>query len=376
MTWRLLLTTDTVGGVWTYALELARALPSSEVTIALCTMGAPLRDDQRAAVADLPHLYLYESDYRLEWMQDPWDDVYRAGDWLMDVAEEFQPHIVHLNSYVHGAWPWSAPVLMVGHSCVLSWWEAVKGEAAPAAEWGRYTEEVARGLRSADLVLAPTAAMLDALQKHYGPLPRTGVVANGRRADLFPPGGKEPFIFAAGRIWDEAKNIAALDAIAADLDWPVHVAGEEQHPNGGRRSPGALQCLGQLSQREMIDWMGRAAIYCLPARYEPFGLTPLEAALAGCALVLGDIPTLHEVWGDAARFVPTNDPDYLRATLGELIADRGKREELASRGRRRALSYSPSRMAAGYWRAYSQLRKQAQRVPQVEPFPIPVSRSY
>ena len=43
------------------------------------------------------------------------------------------------------------PVLVVGHSCVLSWWEVVKGEPAPH-QWSRYAAEVGRGLRAADLV--------------------------------------------------------------------------------------------------------------------------------------------------------------------------------------------------------------------------------
>ena len=64
----LLLTTDTVGGVWTYAVELARALKPHGVRIALATMGAPLRPDQRVQVEPLDNVRLSESGYRLEWM--------------------------------------------------------------------------------------------------------------------------------------------------------------------------------------------------------------------------------------------------------------------------------------------------------------------
>ena len=38
-----------------------------------------------------------------------------------------------------------APVVIVAHSCVLSWWQAVKGESAPP-EWERYRDEVRRGI--------------------------------------------------------------------------------------------------------------------------------------------------------------------------------------------------------------------------------------
>lgn len=106
----------------------------------------------------------------------------------------------------------------------------------------------------------------------------------------------------------------------------------------------------------MMRWLGRAALFALPARYEPFGLSALEAGLAGCALVLGDIPSLREVWGDAAYFVPPEEPEALRQALVKLSGDLAARIELAVRARRRALEYSPARQAAGYLAVYEAAR--------------------
>src|SRR4051812_44792716 len=128
---KLLMTTDTVGGVWTYAIELASALQSKGVEIILATMGAPLNADQNAQAHALPNLHIVESNFKLEWMQDPWEDVRAAGRWLLHLEEHFRPDIVHLNGYAHAALPFAAPIVCVAHSCVVSWWQAVKGEAAP-----------------------------------------------------------------------------------------------------------------------------------------------------------------------------------------------------------------------------------------------------
>jgi glycosyltransferase involved in cell wall biosynthesis len=98
--------------------------------------------------------------------------------------------------------------------------------------------------------------------------------------------------------------------------------------------------------------MGRASIYALPARYEPFGLSALEAALAGCALVLGDIPSLRELWRDAALFVDPDDHERLTHTLQRLIDDYELRRTIAQRCRARALAFDSRTMAAGYLRAY------------------------
>ena len=110
--------------------------------------------------------------------------------------------------------------------------------------------------------------------------------------------------------------------------------------------------MGLLSAADLCGWYGRASIYALPARYEPFGLSALEAALSGCALVLGDIASLHEVWGDAAIFLPSCDAAAWRDALACLAADAGARQELGRRARRRALEFTPQRMAAAYLSCY------------------------
>ena len=351
---KVLLTADTVGGVWTYAADLACALAARDIQVALATMGAPLSADQRAAVRTLPSgVAVYSSAFKLEWMADPWDDVERAGTWLLDLEARLRPEVVHLNGYTHGALPWRAPRLVVGHSCVLSWWDAVRGGPAPA-EWYRYREAVRRGLQAADLAIAPTAAMLAALERNYGPLPASRVVPNGRHAPppSAQPAPKEPFVLSAGRLWDEAKNVAALAAVAPRLPWPVYVAGDQTHPDGGQAALASVHCLGPLAPAALWHWFARAAIYCLPARYEPFGLSALEAGLAGCALVLGDIPSLREVWGDAAVFVPPDDSAALERTLTALIAHPERRAALATAAHERARAFTPDRMVDGYLTAY------------------------
>lgn len=352
---RVLMTADTVGGVWTYALELARALAPHGVEVTLATMGAPLSEAQWAEARALGNVRVEESRFALEWMEDPWDDVRAAGEWLLSLEARVRPDVVHLNGYAHGALPWAHRPLVVGHSCVLSWWRAVKGEDAPERS-ARYRQVVSTGLHAAGRVVAPSAAMLDALHTHYGPLPSSEVIYNARSAEDFPPGPeRDPFILSAGRLWDEAKNVAALESAAPRLGWPVKVAGNALHPNGTRVESRHVEMLGLLPPAELSRWMRCAAVYALPARYEPFGLSALEAALSGCALVLGDIPSLREVWGDAALFVPPDDVDALVAALETLRCDEALRVALATRARARALTYTPQRMAAGYLSVYAGL---------------------
>jgi glycogen synthase len=225
-------------------------------------------------------------------------------------------------------------------------------------EWQRYKTEVQNGLLASDLVVTPSAAMLRALNTHYGPLKEGRVIYNGRNPENFKPQLKRSFILSAGRLWDEAKNIQRVAEIATQLPWPVLVAGEYQHPEQpDRHSLIASQCrwLGSLPESQLRSWYASASIYALPALYEPFGYTPLEAALSGCALVLGDIESLREVWGDAAVFVDPTDSKALKNELLALIDDPQRRAEMSRRAHERALEFTSTRMAENYVVAYGEL---------------------
>ena len=351
---RVLMTADTFGGTWTYALDLARGLASVGDEVVLATMGAPPDTAQRAEALAVPRLRLRGSSYRLEWMDDPWADVDRAGAWLLDLEARVRPDVVHLNGYAHGELPWRAPVVTVAHSCVTSWWRAVHGEDAPDA-FDEYRRRVRRGLVASDLVVAPTKAMLRAVAHHHGPLPRTLVVPNGRRAEPFAPAAKEPLVLSVGRLWDEAKNVATLASVAEDLPWPVYVAGDATHPDGRETVFTNTRALGRLAPSEVAEWLGRAAVYAHPARYEPFGLSVLEAALSGCGLVLGDLPSLRETWGDAAIYVDPNDPGAVRDGVTKMIENPPLRTTLTARAHARARALSPRTMARAYRASYESL---------------------
>ena len=351
---KVLLTVDTVGGVWTFGTLLARELTARGVEVVLATLGGQPSAIQRAQVAGLPDLSLFTSDFKLEWMDDPWAEVERSARWVLKIERETQPDVVHLNTFAHGNLPWRAPTLLTAHSCSLSWWQAVHGEAAPPV-WNRYRRCVTAGLRAATLVTAPTRALLTEVQSHYGPLSGAKVVANGGETTRFHPAAKESFVLSAGRLWDEAKNIAAVAGVAADLPWPVYAAGECRSPDGGAFDAGGLRFLGQLAPADIAGWMSRASLFVSPARYEPFGLSILEAALSGCALVLGDIPSLREVWPEGAVFVSPDDGRALRGTLLDLIEDPVRRSRLAAAARHRALRFSAERMADQYLQLYRSL---------------------
>ncbi|MCE5276896.1 MAG: glycosyltransferase family 4 protein [Planctomycetaceae bacterium] len=353
---RILMSTDTVGGVWTYSIELSAQFAARGHEVVLAAMGPPPTAAQESAAA-IKGVRLRCRQFKLEWMDDPWDDVERCGQWLLGVAAQTAPDVVHLNHYCNTSLPWQRPVVVVGHSCVLSWWQAVKGQPAPA-RWRDYAEKVRQGVQAADVLVAPTLTMLSQLRRHYGPLPPARVIYNGLAADGAVAGdaGKELLALSAGRLWDEAKNAAALAKAASMLTWPVYLAGAVDHPAATRdgRVDG-VRCLGPLDRTDLLSWMARAAVYVLPARYEPFGLTALEAAMRGCALILGDIRSLREVWGQSAIFVPPADDTALAYAIDRVLGEEPLRVTLSRLARARARRFTAVRMALSYLALYRRL---------------------
>jgi glycogen synthase len=342
---RVLMTADAVGGVWTYALELADALAPLGVEVHLAVLGRAPTPEQLRQLASSAVASYEVRPCALEWMPQPWADLDASGQWLLELARYLRPDVVHLNDYAHAVLDWRAPVVVVAHSDVASWWRAVHGNTAPA-EWDEYRARVETGLRAADVLVAPTAAVLDDLAREYG-VSGGRVIHNGRRSDWVVPTAKQPVVLAAGRAWDEAKNLALLDRVAAALPWPVAIAGE-----GGR----SQRYLGQLAFPELSGWMLRAAVFASPALYEPFGLAILEAAHAGCALVLSDLPSLREVWGDAAIYVPARDEAAWTRALQGLLASPDRLDDLGRRASRRAGDYLPETTAGDCADVYAHLR--------------------
>jgi len=354
---KIVMTADTVGGVWTYAMDLCGALQNFNTEIHLVTMGALLSKDQYRQVQELRNIHLYESNYKLEWMQDPWHDVEKAREWVDYICQKVTPDLIHFNNFGQIGNDWNCPVVTVYHSCVQTWFRAVKGTDTPA-EWEQYNRTLQRALNNSDVIVAPSKAMLKAAQEVFGNFKIAQVIYNGRDLIYTDITAKEPYILSAGRIWDEGKNIKLLSDIACDLSWPVYIAGKNESPDGSVYEPENVKFVGLLSHEEMEACMTKASIFVMPAKYEPFGLAVLEAAKAGCALALSNIPTLTEIWGDAAFYFDPNDEEDAKRVIQMLADNDDVRREMAYKATERAKKYTANKMALEYMELYHQLIQQ------------------
>lgn len=360
---RALITTDTVGGVWTFTQELTEQLIARGWAIRLVSLGGPASPSQQAWCAATARAcgstFQYDSlNVPLEWMpenQRAWQDAAPA---LTAMAQEFQADIVHTNQFCFGALPLQIPVLVTAHSDVLSWARAC-GKTLEDSAWLRtYSALVDQGLAAADAVAAPTRWMAESIQSDFRLTAPAQVIANGRSLANTNSKSNTRKLQAvtAGRLWDEAKNISLLAKV--DAPGPLLIAGDATAVAGDTPNiPGNVQLLGMLAPADLHALFRESAIYICPSRYEPFGLAPLEAAQCGCALLLHDIPPLREIWQEDALYFRSGAELILQLRwLSE------QPDELAAaqvRAARRARSFSAERMAEGYHALLQQLVQQA-----------------
>jgi len=104
-----------------------------------------------------------------------------------------------------------------------------------------------------------------------------------------------------------------------------------------------IHFLGHVPSADLPRWYATADIFVSPATgNESFGIVLLEAMAAGRPVVASDIPGYRSVIrdGENAVAVPPGDVATLASRLVALIEDPGRREELARRGRARALEFA------------------------------------
>jgi len=358
----ILMTADTIGGVWTYTRELVTQLSRRGTRITLVSFGEIPSTAQSEWLDSLPNVSYHPTGFCLEWMQDAESDLRESAGLLSSIIDEVKPDLLHFNQFYYGSLECSLPRVVVAHSDVVSWWVSVHGAEPPDNQWIRaYRQNVATGLSKADLVVAPTRWMLEQVCRYYGEPRKKAVVHNGRDPDLFTPHTpKEDYAISVGRIWDAGKQ--ALLLLRNDLPILTVLVGTPQSPEGAvasAQSAGRFPKLlikGTQPELELRKLLAQAGIYIATSRYEPFGLAPLEAALSGCAVVANDIPTFREVWGDDVMYFERNNARAMLLAIQELASNPTRRFDYGARALERARKqYSSERMAEDYMQLYRAL---------------------
>jgi len=359
----VLVTTDTLGGVWTYTRELVTGLTNRGIRVTLVSFGDIPLPEQIGWMDGLDGFDYRPTAFRLDWMQEGEHDHADSSTYLTGLVKELKPDLLHLNQLCHGTLPVKVPRVVVAHGDMISWWKTVHGCEPKDSSWLRwYRNVVARGLLQASAVVAPSFWMLDTTRECYAWGRHGTVIYNGRNPILFNPHiKKENTVLAVGAMLDAGKQVALLTQHAHAL--PVCIVGSDGTAPVARVpirtdvklavEPVCLAIKGPQTENQMRTLYSRASVFAATARYESFGMTMIEAALSRCAIVANDTPLHRELWNDAAVYFKTNDAASLAEVIRGLSEERDVCQGYGNRAYQRAREcFTSKRMVDEYLELY------------------------
>jgi len=364
---RVLVTTDTFSGVWTYTRELVSGLVTHGARVTLVSFGEIPLPHQTSWMQGLHGLEYHPTAFRLDWMQEGEQDFHSAEEYLCAVVRDTRPDLLHLNQLSFGALPVETPRLVVAQGDVITWWLSVHGREPAESAWlDWYRETLVRGLRRAEAVVATSAWMEQMLRLAYTEDFEGYVIPPGRNPIYFNPFvNKEESVLAIGRLWDVGKQVGLLTQHSHGI--PVCIVGAD-HPVPSPPVPvradirvstplHEISVKGAQTESQLRALYSRSNIFAATSRYEPLGLGSIEAAFSRCALAVNDTTMFREFWGDAALYFERNDADSLTEVVAQLRQDPELARLYGTRAYNRARErFTARRMVDDYLRLYRQLR--------------------
>jgi O-antigen biosynthesis alpha-1,2-mannosyltransferase len=245
----------------------------------------------------------------------------------------------------------------------------ITGEYSTPEFRARFAEQAREAARRSDLIIAVSRFTAGQVEEFLAVEPsRIRVIPHGVHVPSEGPArqniARQSLVLCVGAI-QRRKNVARLVRAFERLpaSWRLALAGaadgfgaaEELHAveSSPRRSD--IEVLGYVTQTELEALYRRARIFAFPSLDEGFGMPVLEAMANSVPVITSNRSALPEVAGDAALLVTPDDPEEMAAALVRLASDQGLCDDLARRGRERALQFSWESALAKTWEVYKEL---------------------
>ena len=242
----------------------------------------------------------------------------------------------------------------------------ISGEYSTPEFRGRFTEQARQAARRSDLIIAISSFTAHQVEEFLGfESARIRVIPHGVhvRAEA-PNASRQNLVLFVGAI-QRRKNVRALVRAFERMpaSWRLALAGaadgfgaaEELQAieSSPRRSD--IDVLGYVTETELDALYRRARIFAFPSLDEGFGMPVLEAMANFVPVITSQRSALPEVAGDAALLVNPEDSDEIAAALVRLSSDEALCNDLARRGRERALQFSWESTLQKTWDVYREL---------------------
>jgi glycosyltransferase involved in cell wall biosynthesis len=250
----------------------------------------------------------------------------------------------------------AGPTVVTCHDLIPSFFPEYLSGAARSGQALAYRHFLRR-LAGARLVLTPSQETAGDVVDRVGVDPaRVRVVPWGPPEAATPVGPvpEGPYVLYSGAIEPHKNAGLAVEAIARARPgvrlvmtgaWSSRRLDRLRSAAERAGAGGRVEWMGLLSPGRLAAVRAGALAALVPSRKEGFGLPVLEAMAAGVPVLASDTPALREVGGDAATYLPANDPGAWAEAIAALASDPALRQARGEAGGRRAETFSWRRAA-------------------------------
>jgi len=243
----------------------------------------------------------------------------------------------------------------------------ITGEYSTSEFRARFTEQARLAARRSDLIIAISRFTAGQVEEFLGVEPsRIRVIPHGVHVPSVERQNtsRQNLVLFVGAI-QRRKNVwnlvRAFERMPAS--WRLALAGaadgfgaaEELRAVESSPRKADIDVLGYVTAVELETLYRRARIFAFPSLDEGFGMPVLDAMANSVPVITSLRSALPEVAGDAALLVNPDDPEEIANALVHLASDPGLCDDLARRGRERALQFSWESALIKTWEVYKEL---------------------
>lgn len=245
----------------------------------------------------------------------------------------------------------------------------MKGAGRDGEKIYRFSERIEKEFliyRNCDHIIATTEQQVDLIRSDYGiPVSHVTMIPPGIDEQRFTPAPPERIAEVRGRLGFAATDVycvgrAAMNkgidlliaslpalrrlvpkarlqlAVGAGSDRDRERVEEWKKLGSGLGLSRQIRWLGYVADAEMADHYRAAGVFALSSRYEPFGMTAIEAMACGTPTVVTVHGGLHDAidFGQHALFADPKRPEEYAAMLALPMRYPGLRERLSVEGAR------------------------------------------
>ncbi|MDD3149402.1 MAG: glycosyltransferase [Candidatus Gastranaerophilales bacterium] len=337
---KLLLTTNSNGKLAEYTKTLGRELIKNfNAQICFAIIGNGDENFKEFENEQNKILLLNNFDYAPENFYKFNQECHKITEMISYAAEDFSPHLIHLNHYL-GSTEFDAATILTAHSTNL------KQKYFCEKEKAQYNDFMAKSTLFANEIVTTSKINAKKLSDFTNVNKKINIIYNGISSFSSEKSLSLPSIIIEANF---PNSDIFLSKICSKLPENIYIFILSKNSNSTISS----DKIQYISDKDVFNFNRENSIYLALSSSEHFGLNSMRAAAINCAIISNDTGFYRELWNDCGVFYRKNDLNSLLRQINNLMENKPLLSKIAQKCKMKSLtSFTAKRMAFDYVNVY------------------------